>query len=347
MRKILVAGWFSFENCGVTAGDVMAKDVACQWLESAGYEYDVALVPPFVGGVDWRSVETNDYSHTVFVCGPFLYANLSINFLKRFDSCRLIGLDLSMFDPINVWNPFDVLLERDSSVCSRPDISLLSQQVKVPVVGIILVEPQYEYQNKDKYQLANAAVERLIASQDMVAVPIDTRLFPNTTNLRNAAEVESLIARMDFVITTRLHGTVLAIKNGVPPIVIDGISGGAKVSRQAKTLGWDIIFSVDNLNDEELQKAFNYCQTEEARFKARECCNRAINAVEEIGDKFIKALDSEGSASSRVWNEEAMNKSFLEPINANRLTIRGLVMNKVRIFKNRTMTTLRVALGKK
>ena len=36
---------------------------------------------------------------------------------------------------------------------------------------------------------------------------------------------------MDAVVTTRLHGTVLAIKNGVPPVVIDPIAGGRKVLR--------------------------------------------------------------------------------------------------------------------
>ena len=46
--KTLVVGWFSFEGCNVTAGDVMARDIACDWLEQAGCKYDVALVPPFV-----------------------------------------------------------------------------------------------------------------------------------------------------------------------------------------------------------------------------------------------------------------------------------------------------------
>jgi hypothetical protein len=52
--KTLVAGWFSFEQMGATAGDLMARDLACDWLERAGHSYDVALAPPFSGGVDWR-----------------------------------------------------------------------------------------------------------------------------------------------------------------------------------------------------------------------------------------------------------------------------------------------------
>jgi hypothetical protein len=73
--KILVAGWFSFEKCNATAGDLMARDLVCEWIENAGHAYDIALAPPFVGGVDWRSVEPKTYSHVVFVCGPFPYVN--------------------------------------------------------------------------------------------------------------------------------------------------------------------------------------------------------------------------------------------------------------------------------
>ncbi|MBE9168993.1 hypothetical protein IQ238_16215 [Pleurocapsales cyanobacterium LEGE 06147] len=134
--KILVVGWFSLEDCNVTAGDMMARDLACQWIEQAGYQYDVALLPIFSGGVDWRIVDPASYSHLVFVCGPFPLNKITNDFLKRFNSCRLIGLDLSMIEPLNVWNPFDVLIERDSSVGSHPDISFLSRQPKVPVVGI-------------------------------------------------------------------------------------------------------------------------------------------------------------------------------------------------------------------
>ena len=69
--KTLVAGWFSYEWGHATAGDLLAGDLACEWLERAGCSYDVALAPPFRGGVDWRSVDPQSYSNAVFVCGPF------------------------------------------------------------------------------------------------------------------------------------------------------------------------------------------------------------------------------------------------------------------------------------
>lgn len=69
--KTLVAGWFSFELMGATAGDLMACDLVCEWLKKAEHLYDVALAQPFQGGVDWRAVDPQDYSYVVFVCGPF------------------------------------------------------------------------------------------------------------------------------------------------------------------------------------------------------------------------------------------------------------------------------------
>ncbi|PYV07534.1 MAG: polysaccharide pyruvyl transferase family protein, partial [Acidobacteria bacterium] len=69
--RALVAGWFSFEGMGATAGDLLVRDVVCEWLNRAGCPYDLALAKPFPGGVDWQTADAGAYSHVVFVCGPF------------------------------------------------------------------------------------------------------------------------------------------------------------------------------------------------------------------------------------------------------------------------------------
>lgn len=296
--KTLVAGWFSFEQMGATAGDLLALDLACQWLERAGRSYDVALAAPFTGGVNWHLVDPRSYSHVVFVCGPFGNGYPITEFLPRFSGCRHIGLNLSMLDPLDAWNPFDLLLERDSSAKSRPDISFLSNQAFVPVVGLILVHRQLEYKGRGMHEVANDAIHRLIASRSMAVVTIDTRLDTNSTSLRSSAEVESLIARMDLVLTTRLHGTVLALKNGVPALAVDPIAGGAKILRQAETIGWPAIFTADALTDEALQEAFDYCLTEGARVKARACRERAMKMIQEVRDEFISALSLSSVATN-------------------------------------------------
>jgi Polysaccharide pyruvyl transferase len=288
--KILVAGWFSFARMGATAGDLLARDLICQWLERAGHAYDVALAAPFSGGIDWRSADPRCYSHVVFVCGPFGNGWPIPKFLVRFAGCKLVGINLSMIEPLEVWNPFDFLLERDSSARSRPDISFLADQGRVPVVGVVEVHPQREYRERSTHRVANDAIHRLISSQEMSVVPIDTRLDVNRVGLRTPAEIESLIARMDVVVTTRLHGMVLALKNSVPAIAIDPIAGGAKLRRQAETIGWPLVFTTDTVTHEALQRAFDYCLTKGARAEAAACCKRAMKKARDLHDKFMTAL---------------------------------------------------------
>jgi hypothetical protein len=261
--------------------------VACEWLRDAGREYDVALAPPFAGGVDWRAVDPAAYEQVVFVCGPFGNGPPLVEFLEKFAGRRLVGLNLTMHQPLDEWNPFDLLIERDSSARSHPDLSLASRQPLVPVVGLVLLDNQPGYGKRDLLRPANEALRRLAASRDVAVVPIDTRLDTNATGLRSAAQVESLIARTDVVLTTRLHGTVLALKNGVPALAVDPVAGGGKIGRQAEALGWPVVLAADGLDDAALGAALDYCLTAAARAAARDCAERAAVALRRARDEFL------------------------------------------------------------
>ena len=221
---------------------------------------------------------------------------LESQFLSHFAGRRLIGLDLTMLAPLDLWNPFDFLLERDSSANAHPDLVFHSRQSMVPVVGVCLVEPDEGAMD----EVAHAAIKRLTTSREMAIVNVDTRLDTNSTGLRSAGEIESLLARMDVVVTTRLHGMVLALKNGVPVVAIDPEAGGHKVQRQAMTIGWPIVFNADALNDQTLQDAFDYCLGAEARAKARECSERARHEVQQLRGALLQEMsrsDSPGKPS--------------------------------------------------
>lgn len=295
--KTLVAGWFSFDLMGASAGDMLARDVACAWLRDAGHEIDVALAPPFSGGVDWRAARLADYAQVVFVCGPFGNGPPITDFLERFAGVPLVGLNLTILEPLEAWNPFDLLMERDSSARAHPDFAFLAPRSHAPVVGVVLIDSQPEYEKHDRHDAANNAIRRLAASRDVAAVCIDTRLdTTNQAGLRSAAQVESLIARMDCVLTTRLHGMVLALKNGVPALAIDPVAGGAKIRRQADTLGWPIVFGVDAFDEKALQVALDWCLTDEARREAARCAERARNVLGQLRQEFLAALASRGRA---------------------------------------------------
>lgn len=307
--KVIVAGWFSFAEGHATAGDILAGKLACEWLEQAGYSYDIALAPPFSGGVNWRYVNPQLYTHVLFVCGPFKKGELESELFLRFAGCRLIGLDLTMIAPLDVWNPFDLLIERDSSEAAHPDIVFATQQPLVPVVGVCLVEP---YPGAIDH-IANEAINRFLASREVAVVNIDTRLDTNHTGLRSSAEIESLIARMDVVLTTRLHGTVLALKNGVPVIAIDPEAGGAKIKCQAETIGWPIVFTADTLTDESLRDAFAYCLSDAAVAKARECVERANRMIAEMRQELLLALTAPGESENKYQARTKVLVSVIIP----------------------------------
>lgn len=284
--RILVAGWFSFEHGTATAGDLLARDLVCDWLGQAGYAFDIATAAPFTGGVDVETVDPRRYTHLLFVCGPFERGRLERILLSRFWHCRLIGIDLSMQVPLADWNPFDLLIERDSSRAANPDLVFATRQALPPVVGVCLVEPY----PAGATSVTDPAIRRLTASRPMAVLDVDTRLDRNTTGFRNPAEIEAVIARLDVMITTRLHGTVLALKNGVPAIAIDPEPGGNKLRRQAAVIEWPVIFDAGQLDDAALREAFDYCLTPEARELARRCSDRAAAAIHRLGEAMLAAL---------------------------------------------------------
>lgn len=283
--RALVAGWFSFEQMGATAGDLLARDLAREWLQAAGHQVDVAHAAPFPGGVDWRDVDPRSYACLVFVCGPFGHGPPLTGLLERFAGLPLVGLDLTMLEPLEVWNPFDLLLERDSSSIARPVISFVAPVTRVPVVGLVLIPSQPEYGSAGRHAFVNSKLEQLAAETECARVHIDTRLDENRTGHRTPAEIVSAIARMDVVLTTRLHGMALALGAGVPAVAVDPVAGGAKITRQAAALGWSRCFHAD-VGLPELRAAFRECLMDEARREAADVAERAKDALAEVRAVF-------------------------------------------------------------
>lgn len=283
---VLIAGWFSFEDGHATAGDVLAARVVRQWLDDAGIVNELAAAPPFEGDVHWRSANPAKYEIVIFVCGPFGVLRSEAEFFRHFANSRIVGVDLSVPDQPDRWNPFDLLIERDSPTTGRPELVFASRNDKVPVVGVCLVE---DYPG-GATAVAHAAISRLLGRFEVARVHIDTRLDVNTTGLRTEREIESLLAVADVVVTTRLHGMVFALKHGIPVLPVDPAPGGGKIMRQAETLGWPVCFEVNEMDDADLDAAFHYCLGEEARQRAVECAGRAQAGIKRIEAEFLAAV---------------------------------------------------------
>lgn len=300
-NRALAAGLFSFPTHGATAGDLIACEVVCGWLAEAGMDYDVAFAPPFTGGCDWQAVDPRDYSHVVWICGPLGASTAAFGRLRRRfppDGRTWIGVDLSMMAPVEEWNPFDVLLERDSSRTERADLAFARGRNQLPVIGLVQVERFTPlFPERDRQEDARAAIHRLAYSRPAAVVDIDTRLdIDNAAGLRSAAEVETLIAHMDAVVTTRLHGLALALTNGVPAVAVDPVAGGDKITAQARAVDWPCAFAVDEASDDVMGEALTFALSAEGRVRARASAERGRQAVETLRAEFIRALGADADA---------------------------------------------------
>lgn len=139
--RAVVCGWFSYANGHATAGDLLARDVLCDWLDELGIEHVTAVAPPFTGGPSLDAIDPGEFTHAFFVCGPFERGPMEADFLSRFAHCRLIGLNLSLgFNPSES-RPFDLVVERDSASRANPDLAFASHNPLPPVIGVCLREP--------------------------------------------------------------------------------------------------------------------------------------------------------------------------------------------------------------
>lgn len=290
--RVLIIGWFSFKHMGNSAGDVIARDLVCGWLAEAGIDYKVAVADPFPypNGVKWENEDPAEYTDLVFVCGPLGNGWPVTELFSKYDKCRLSAVNVSLMKPLEEWNPFVHLYERDSSAASNPDITFYATPSRVPVVGVILISGQDEYEEKDHHKQVHKIIDQFLISTELSVVRIDTAFENNEGGLRTAKEVESLISKMDVVITTRLHGTVLSLKNGIPVIPVDPVDGGAKITEQLKVIDWPILIQTGNLDLAKLKEAFTYCLGDEAKQQAQVCAKKAFDKVDQIRKKFIKDM---------------------------------------------------------
>lgn len=286
---VLVTGWFSWPNCSATVGDVLAADVVCRWLDEAGRVYDVARSGPLLGGVDFLRVDPARYRDVVFVCGPMLPESTIDELLERFPDSRHLAVDVSMIEPLAAWNPFDVVIERDSDRAARPDLAFAAPTASVPLIGVSFVEPYPpEYPGRDLQGVARAAVEDIVAArQEHGFVQIDTRL---EQRFRRPVDVEMLIRRLDAMVTTRMHGLVLALKHGVPALAVDPVRGGAKILAQARTIGWPGALSADEATPERMAELYDFCLSDAGRAAARASAQRARQLTERTRAEFLAAL---------------------------------------------------------
>ncbi len=75
----------------------------------------------------------------------------------------------------------------------------------------------------------SAGLATWLGGLDAATLELETRLDPRDWRLPARAEhVAAVVARLDVVVSTRLHGLVLALRAGVPCVAVDPVGGGAR-----------------------------------------------------------------------------------------------------------------------
>ncbi|WP_371674038.1 polysaccharide pyruvyl transferase family protein [Streptomyces sp. NBC_00289] len=271
--RILLTGWFGFLDGEATAGDILALTRVQETLRRSGLDHDVAWSPGFrPSGPHLAKIRPADYSHLVFVCGP-LHGPQIEELHRRFAHCVRIAVGTSVVDPGSpAVTGFHRVLARDAPDREpTPDLAARATALPArPVVGVILTHGQQEYGARRQHARVAEEVTRWLSGLDCARLELETRLDVRDWRLcATAAQLESVLSRLDLVVTDRLHGMVLALRAGVPALAVDPVEGGAKVTAQARACGWPALVPAERLDASVLDQWWEWCAAV-GRGRARE-----------------------------------------------------------------------------
>lgn len=266
---ILVAWYGSFGGHG-TIGDLRSLEAVVSHLVALGHDVlhatDAPLNIPGARRVAWAGIDPKDLCAVVFVCGPILKKHPeTLAFFRHFASARVAGIGVSLMPPDheNHVDPFAFVLARQGGCDVYGDVAVVAPRPEsVPRqrtrprdlfrVGLSLRGAQYEYgdgicHDKKAEALFSALMERLAQDRTIEIVNLENHLVRSG---KQPDAIEAQYRDCDLVLTTRFHGAVTALREGVPFLAIDQIAGGAKVFPLLEPLGWPGLFSIDEATEE-------------------------------------------------------------------------------------------------
>jgi hypothetical protein len=266
--RVLVTGWFSFVHGEVTAGDALALEAVASALTWAGVPYDEAWSPVFrPEAMSLEDAAPARYTHLIFVCGP-IHGDQVRGLHERYAGCHRIAVGVSVIDPADpAVTGFHRVLARDGLDEPGRDLAGLPEDTP-PVAGVVLARGQGEYGGRRRHDDVAARLTGWIGELDCAALPLDTRLDRRDWRLcSTAGQYAAVVRRLDIVVTTRLHGLVLALRAGVPALAVDPVEGRGKVSAQGRVWDWPVLPTDAGRDD--LDAAWAWCLSDEGRRLAR------------------------------------------------------------------------------
>lgn len=280
--RVLVVGWSSVLHGEATAADVLAMEAVDTALAEGAVERDIAwsraTCPP--GGLLYDELDPRAYTHVVWVCGP-LHGTPVVELHERFAHAVRIAVGAAVLDRSDpAVRRFDHLLTADDEDRALQTLVDLAgrPRVVIPVVGTFLSAGRDAGGLRRRQDHAADAVTRWLRSTVVGRVDLDARVDAGDWRLpATAGQVGALVARLDAVITLRLHGLGLALKSGVPVVAVDVVPGGGRVRAQANAWGWPVLRG-DELSRAALEESLTWCLSGEGRAAAARAAARATAA---------------------------------------------------------------------
>ena len=304
-KRILVTFCGTLDKRGevTTIGDLMAVyNVALYLTRSVGH-VDIAwsgnLFDLTRYCIDVEGADQPHYDAVLYVCGPLTAGHK--HFLARFHASKKIALGVSITGrgtgTLNPLDFLDAVYVRDSDLQSNFDLALAdvgyphlmaSTKIRDSRVAICLAGDQAEYGADDGFDKAEDLIQQVTTNHQIVSVQT---LLASTRPL--PASVELDLQCSSALITTRMHGALLAIYHGVPLISIDQIRTGAKVTKMVTQLDWpvfnawtadkfEVISELNRIKQKEISERLTHSR--------KLLLNRARNALEESVTFILKEL---------------------------------------------------------
>lgn len=257
-KRILITWWGAFNKGGPTIGDLMSLLNVIKAVKQCGFLADVASLEKYscltLKCVDWNTVEPCNYDTLLFVCGPIIKGSKPFReLIQRFIHCEKIAVGVSVLPKWSkdYWNPFDLILAREGCENTYFDVALAgSVSIKTPIekhnekllIGVCLRGHQREYGvDMCLDDLAKKKIDYLLDKFPHERINLETRLDKTEDDFQT---INSSFSKPDIVITTRLHGALLAISHNVPVLALDQIKDCGKVNCILSWLGWKYVFPV-------------------------------------------------------------------------------------------------------
>jgi hypothetical protein len=286
--RVLVVGWFSFDEVVATIGDELGADVVTGWLTELGVDFDVAWAPYLQRGPNWRDVDASGYTHLVFVSGPLMDSPLLHELTGAFAAAQRWAVNVSVVDDVGR-GMFDQVWERDARGIARPDLAGGTTTPDVPVLAVAFAPRQEEYGPRSQADRVRGVIEGWLRARALPWFELDMDIYDKPYD-RFPAQVEALVRRADVVVSMRLHALVLGLAHGVPVIACDAVAGGAKVSAQAAALGWPLTLAAGEIDPASLDAALEHALSGTLGEDLAEAQRRTRAGNAEARDWFTRQL---------------------------------------------------------